>query len=230
MANLRHRRFIAGFMLVVLAVVLIIADPSNYQPDPGHSTTNEKSQQSALAVLKNLEVKGRAPKTGYTRSQYGNGWSRVGSCDLRNQILHRDMTDTVVDSQCHVISGKLVDPYSGSIIEFVRGSGTSSLVQVDHVVALSDAWQKGAQNLSYERRVDLANDPLNLLAVDGRANSDKGDSDAATWLPPNKQFRCQYVARQIAVKQRYSLWVTVAERTAIERILKSCPGQPLPQP
>jgi hypothetical protein len=95
-------------------------------------------------------------------------------------------------------------------------------------VALSDAWQKGAQKLSFASRVQFANDPLNLLAVDGPTNSSKGDSDAATWLPPNKAYRCAYVARQVAVKRKYQLWVTSAERDAIARVLKACPGQKLP--
>ena len=95
-------------------------------------------------------------------------------------------------------------------------------MQIDHVVALSDAWQKGAQQLTAEQRVQLANDPLNLLAVDGPANQAKSDADAATWLPPHKPFHCQYVARQVAVKRKYQLWVTEAEKEAMIRILLSC--------
>ena len=101
-------------------------------------------------------------------------------------------------------------------------------VQIDHVVALSDAWQKGAQKLSLTSRTAFANDPLNLLAVKGRLNSQKGDGDAATWLPPLKSYRCAYVARQVAVKAKYSLWVTTAEKAAIKSILDKCPGQLLP--
>jgi hypothetical protein len=101
-------------------------------------------------------------------------------------------------------------------------------VQIDHVVALSDAWQKGAQQLTRAQRIQLANDPLELLAVDGPANQQKADGDAATWLPSNKAFRCQYVARQVAVKQKYTLWVTDAEKQAVADILKDCPNEPLP--
>jgi hypothetical protein len=104
----------------------------------------------------------------------------------------------------------------------------SSKVQIDHVVALSDAWQKGAQQLTSEQRYQLANDPLELLAVDGQANTQKSDGDAATWLPPNKPYRCAYVARQVAVKQKYQLWITAAEHDAMQRVLSSCPSQLLP--
>ena len=131
------------------------------------------------------------------------------------------MADTIVDDNCKVQSGKLSDPYTGEFILFHRGEN-SNAVQIDHVVALSDAWQKGAQQLSFIERVSLANDPLNLLAVDGPANQQKSDSDAASWLPPNKSFRCQYVARQIAVKQKYRLWVSVAEKSAMRGVLGVC--------
>ncbi len=110
----------------------------------------------------------------------------------------------------------------------MRGVQTSSAVQIDHVVALGDAWQKGAQRWSYDTRAEFANNPLNLLAVDGPANQQKGDSDAASWLPPNKAYRCAYVARQVAVKARYALAVTQAEHDAIQRVLQTCPSASAP--
>lgn len=73
------------------------------------------------------------------------------------------------------------------------------------------------------------NDPLNLLAVDSSANRRKGDGDTATWLPPSKAYRCPYVARQVAVKKKYGVWVTAAERDAMRRVLKGCPDEPLPR-
>ncbi|MGO7983428.1 HNH endonuclease family protein, partial [Rhizobium johnstonii] len=116
---------------------------------------------------------------------------------------------------CKVLTGELVSPYTGEVIRFVRGQTTSALVQIDHLVALSDAWQTGAQQLTQVQRESLANDPLNLLAVDGRSNEQKSDGDAATWLPAAKAFRCTYVARQVSVKAAYGLWVTAAEHDAI---------------
>lgn len=199
---------------------------------------DSQSQQSELAsgsgeiardALAALPTKGRAPKTGYKRSQFGDGWAKAGGCDTRNVILRRDLTNAVLgDDNCKVQAGALSDPYTGQRIAFKRGANSSGAVQIDHVVALSNAWQTGAQQLSSEQRISLANDPLELLAVDGPANQQKGDGDAATWLPSNKPFRCQYIARQIAIKKKYSLWVTPPERTAMERILASCPEQRLP--
>lgn len=185
---------------------------------------------SAYQALTKLEVKGRAPKTDYAREQFGAGWAEVDACDMRNYILQRDMDNEQLDPNdgCTVLGGTLHDPYTEKTIEFRRGASTSSAVQIDHVVALSDAWQKGAQGLDESTRAEFANDPLNLLAVDGPANNKKSDGDAATWLPPNKNFRCQYVSRQIAVKQKYTLWVTAGERDAMVGVLRSCPDQILP--
>lgn len=180
-----------------------------------------------LAVLETLAVKGRAPKTGYDRDDdFGTAWVDMdqNGCDTRNDVLARDLIATTKAGPCRVLTGTLADPYTATSIAFVRGETTSSLVQIDHIVALSNAWQTGAQQLSTERRYEFANDPLNLLAVDGATNSSKGDGDAATWLPPNTSFRCSYVSRQIAVKAAYDLWVTAAEHDAMARVLSTCPA------
>jgi len=193
---------------------------------------------SAVATLRTLAVKGRAPKTGYARSQFGQAWTDAvnvdgghNGCDTRNDILRRDLSSATTKPSTHgcvVLSGSLRDPHSGRTLAFRRGGSTSSLVQIDHVVALSDAWQTGAGAWPAARRTTFANDPLNLLAVQGSLNSAKGDGDAATWLMPNTAFRCPYVARQVAVKARYGLWLTPAERDAMSRVLAGCPAQPLP--
>lgn len=194
---------------------------------------SQASEVTASSVLSTLPVKGRAAKTGYTRAQFGQTWADVdrNGCDTRNDMLKRDLTEIVFKIKtrnCVVESGVLLDRYSGETINFVRGNVTSMEVQIDHVVALSNAWQTGAFKLSVVQRTALANDPLNLFAVKGRLNSQKGDGDAATWLPPLKSFRCAYVAQQIAVKAKYSLWVTAPEKDAMVRILTACPNQLLP--
>jgi hypothetical protein len=191
------------------------------------------TERPALEALKTLPVKGRAPKTGYSRDEFGPAWADVdqNGCDTRNDILQRDMSEETFvprTQNCVVATGVLHDPYSGKTISFRRGQSTSSLVQIDHVVALSNAWQTGARRLSAASRRELANDPLNLLAVDGPLNAQKSDADAATWLPPNKRFRCAYAARQIAVKAKYHLWVTAAEKSALANTLTPCPGEKLP--
>lgn len=224
--TLRTRRMIAASLILIIAVIVAVINKDAWQVP---QNPQGKPVGDAANVLDTLAIKGRAPKTGYTRAQFGDGWAETGGCDTRNKILYRDLTDTTVNDKCQVESGTLHDPYTGKTIMFVRGASTSDVVQIDHVVALGDAWQKGAQQLTADQREQLANDPLELLAVDGKTNQQKSDGDAATWLPPNKSFRCQYVSRQIAVKQKYSLWVTQAEHDAIENVLATCPGQALPK-
>lgn len=199
----------------------------------GAATQCPTNTNEVIAALMALQVKGRAAKTGYDRDHFGQAWLDVNrnGCDTRNDILGRDLVNKTYKANtnnCVVLSGVLNDPYSGQQIIFVRGQDTSTAVQIDHVVALSDAWQKGAQHLSPDVRASFANDPLNLLAVDGPLNQQKSDGDAATWLPPNKAFRCTYVSRQIAVKKKYGLWVTEAERNAMLTILNNCSNPVLP--
>jgi len=189
---------------------------------------NANSAETSIeTVLESLAVKGRAPKTGYTRAQFGQTWADVNrnGCDTRNDILQRDLTNLSYRSgtrDCVVESGKLIDPYSGITINFVKGVKSSMEVQIDHVVALSNAWQTGAFKFTLEKRTQFANDPDNLLAVQGRLNSQKGDGDAATWLPPLKSYRCTYVSKQISVKAKYGLWVTAPEKAAMKNILAKC--------
>jgi hypothetical protein len=193
----------------------------------------EAAPGDAATVLAQLPVKGRAPFTGYSREQFGQAWTDTdrNGCDQRNDVLARDLVDETFrpgTNNCIVLTGTLHDPYTGRTIAFRRGAETSDDVQIDHVVALSNAWQTGAQQFDAATRELFANDPLNLLATDGQTNQDKGAGDAATWLPPNRGAWCGYVARQVAVKAKYGLWVTAAERDAIARVLDTCPGEPLP--
>jgi len=258
LANRRFRSPLQGLALLIGAATILSGctapiDPTpesqSYSPAPAPAFTPEPAEPAPeipeaphvpgtspidgiRSALNQLEIKGRAPKTGYARDEFGQRWSDDISaefghngCDTRNDILNRDLINKEYKPNtrdCVVLSGQLLDPYTGTMIEFQRGRDTSSAVQIDHVVALSDAWQKGAQQLPPEVRQDFANDPLNLLAVDGPANQQKRDSDAASWVPANKPFRCQYVARQVAVKQKYNLWVTQAEYDAIDRWLSTC--------
>ncbi|MFH0412241.1 HNH endonuclease family protein [Corynebacterium sp. L4756] len=183
-------------------------------------------------TLESLRVAGRAPRTGYDRDLFGQAWSDDvtvefghNGCDTRNDILRRDLVDLEIKEGTHgclVLSGTLHDPYSGETIDFVRGQSTSSQVQIDHVVALSDAWQKGAQQWDEEKRENFANDPRNLKAVKGSLNQQKGAGDAATWLPPQRGYRCEYARSIIDVKAEYGVWVTEAEKEALKANLDRC--------
>ena len=181
---------------------------------------------AARAALATIAVEGRAAKSGYSRERFGQTWDDVdrNGCDTRNDILVRDLRAVVFvtgTGNCLVASGSLGDPYTGQSISFARGERSAD-VQIDHVVPLSDAWQKGAQQWTPQQRLAFANDPANLLAVDGPANQQKGDSDLATWLPPAKSFRCEYAVRIVEVKAAYRIWMTDEEHRRAGELLGQC--------
>jgi hypothetical protein len=179
----------------------------------------------ALQELPQLRVQPAAAMTGYSRDRFGPAWEDVddNGCDTRDDVLERDLQRIQVKTGgCVVARGTLHDPYTGKTIHFVRGVATSTAVQIDHVVALAAAWRTGAATWKPARRLAYANDPTVLLAVDGPANEAKGDSDAAEWLPPRQSFDCRYVARQIAIKTKYHLWLTSPEHTAMATLVAGC--------
>jgi hypothetical protein len=189
----------------------------------------------AAKALDGLTVRPKGSMTGYDRLKFGPAWTDNNNdpgghnhCDTRNDILARDLIGISYKSgHCTVATGTLQDPYTGKTIHFVRGP-ESTKVQIDHVVPLGDAWVTGAAQLTATQRLDLAEDPLELIAADGPANEAKGDDDASEWLPANASYQCRYVARQIAVKVKYGLWVTAAEKSAMQHVLGTCPDQNLP--
>ena len=241
MKILKWRRLTVVLTALVSVGLWLILNPKSYEQifvpvdntgaeagiEGDSSSYDTNDEKLAINVLELLEVKGRAPKTGYSREEFYGSWPTVEGCNLRQRIIKREFGDTAKLDGCTVISGKYDEPYTGEHKVFNSKEEISKGVQIDHVVALSDAWQKGAQYFSKEVRYAIATDPLNLLAVDSSANQGKSDGDAATWLPPNKKFRCQYVARQVSVKYKYALWVTEAEKTAIHNILATCPNEPV---
>jgi len=221
-------------LIAFIPIGIFIWSLFNYQPpqvpvEPKGSDTTVKS--AAIQELEKLEVKPKESIRKYERSEFGSGWSSWGDCDTRQKILSRDMKNVeLAENNCTVLAGFLNDPYTGKGIDFVRGNSTSSAVQIDHVVALSNAWNTGASYWDRATRIKLANDDLELIAVDGPANQQKSNADASDWLPSNVAFRCQYVARQIAVKLKYALWITSEEKTAMINVLETCPNQTLPSP
>ena len=196
----------------------------------GGSAVQAGPKGSALTLLATIKIKGRSANTGYSRAQFGPAWADTdhNGCDQRDDILRRDLTHETFRARTHgcvVLSGTLADNYTGKTIVFSKASATA--IQIDHVVPLQNAWVTGASGWTAAKRESLATDPLNLLAVDGPTNESKGSGDAATWLP-RASYRCAYVARQVAVKAKYDAWMTKAEHTAIENILKTCPKQAVP--
>lgn len=236
-AKQRRRRF---FVLLGVAVAIVLS--TSYQHlqqaqqnvtaiDDTHITQKLESGDYTLAIeaLGELAVKERVSRDGYARSSFSPSWGVIDGCDMRNRILQRDLVDITLDQDdCTVLTGTLEkDMFSGKRIDFERGPDTSRAIHIEHIVAVSDAWQKGAQDLSQEERYAFFNDPLNLIAIDGPTNMEKGDKDAGDWMP-RPAYRCRYVARQIAIKKRYGLWLDHSEHRAMKQKLRTCPMQVLP--
>ena len=199
-----------------------VTAPPVYVPAPETATP-------VIEDLNSLRVRGRAPRAGYAREFFGPAWADVDAngCDTRDDVLRASLTGAIVEGDCSVVAGGFTDPYTATAVTYESGP---AMISIDHVVALSDAWQTGAQTWPIAKRVAFANDPLELQATVREANQQKGDSDAASWLPPNRAHWCPFVAQQVAVKIKYDLWVTPAEKDAMMRVLTTCPGQMLPKP
>lgn len=181
----------------------------------------------------------KARPGGYDRERYFGGWASngCGSATTRDTILARDLKDAVKNPRCQVTSGTLSDPYTGRTIRFRRGRNTSSAVQIDHVVALLDAWESGARDWNQAKRVQYANSPDVLLASDGPANMAKGsgldvngtalyrpqDSGAPdVWMPDNKAYRCDYMAKRATIKSKWGLTMTPREKQQTVSVLSQC--------
>jgi hypothetical protein len=232
----RRGRWKDALALVILLVVAGGVGWAYYRevtapkPEPGPSPTATANYDAARAEMEALPVKGWDRLADFDRTRFGEAWSDDvnvefghNGCNTRDDILRRDLADLQVrPGTCFAQSGVLHDPYTGATIDFERGPGTSSAVQIDHVVSLSDAWYKGARTWDDQRRRDFANDPRNLLAVGAQVNFDKAFRDAASWLPSNGAFRCTFVARQVEVKTDYQLWVSGKEKDAMREVLRGC--------
>lgn len=221
----------------VLFVAAMLSDPS-----PPHAATTAALPApavtaaaggggAAVQALAGLTVHQPGPLTDYHRTAFGPAWADIDhdGCDQRSQVLRRDMTDVVLvhGTACTVASGTLTDPYTGKVLHY-RRSGGGDPVDVDHVVALADAWRSGASSWPASRRAALAGDPLDLLPTAAAVNRAKGDKDPSAWLPALPADRCPFAARVVAVKTRYGLSVSQTEHDALAQVLATCPGQQLP--
>ncbi|HCA87444.1 MAG TPA: HNH endonuclease [Streptomyces sp.] len=197
-----------------------LADPDGTKPGLA-PISSETDEATARELITKLSTKGRGPKTGYDRDEFGYAWMDTADgvplarngCDTRNDLLklHGRNVEFRAGSDCVVVSMDLYDPYTGKDIAWKKAKATE--VQIDHVVPLSYAWQMGAARWGKEKRQRLANDVLNLLPVSGSTNSAKRDSGPASWLPPNKAVRCSYAVRFAQVAAKYELPVTSADKT-----------------
>lgn len=181
------------------------------------------------------EIPQRMRGNDYRRAAFGESWTDETSapgghngCDTRNDILDRDLIDKtyVAISRCPtaVATGTLRDPYTNATVPFLRGNQTGAAVQIDHLVPLALAWDLGARTWTDEMRERFANDPANLLAVDGPTNQDKGDKQPSLWMPPNAAFHCQYAMQYIEVLRGYQLPVDAPSAPVLRQAAQTCPA------
>lgn len=199
------------------------AAPTQDQKTQAQKTLSPHDAAHALEQLQQLPVTAENGAD-YRRAAFGKGWKDLdgNGCSTRNEILARDLKDTHSSDGCTITSGILDDPYTGQRINFTRGEKSSQAVQIDHQVPLSQAWASGARDWDKNRRVEFANDPENLLAVDGSANQAKQDQDAAQWLPKNADYQCTYISHQVSIKAKYGLSVDQREHDILDQMLHQC--------
>ncbi|GAA4677495.1 HNH endonuclease family protein [Gordonia humi] len=219
--------------LSAFAVLTIVVAVSVGLPETARTVAPERVREARAALAALSVLPERPPHdTAYDRGTFGSAWTDASDapgagngCDTRNDILARDLevTGRVPIASCPraVSSGVLISPYTGRQIVFERGR-SSAAVQIDHVVALSYAWDLGAKDWSSTRRTRFANDPSNLLAVDGPSNMDKSDAEPAAWMPPLDGFACQYAVQVVTVLAAYGLPVDDPSRRVLERALAGC--------
>lgn len=194
--------------------------------EPTQASTSENAVQ-ALAALETITVDVTPFLGEYDREgQFGDAWLDMDAnhCDTRNDILARDLTNIVGDTDgCKVYSGVLADPYTGETINFVRGRTSSQAVQIDHIIPLHYAIQRGADGWDQHTRMEFANDPANLIAVDGSENSIKSDKGPSRWMvPSNPDYRCTYATQWVTVLDKYDLEVRIEDKMVLEKTLKGC--------
>jgi hypothetical protein len=232
-------------------------DTNGIPNEPTKGGENISRYKKAKSTLEKLPVKDVDFRQKYDRkADFGDGWLDIDNngCDTRNDILKRDMLAYDKNQQikykdnknCKIESGSLYDPYTNSIKQFQYGTKTSSDVQVDHMVALKDAWLTGAQDWDYNKRVQYANSPDVLISSDGKTNMAKGDGNCAgpswnltvgtcdiwdnptiskvflVWQIPNYSWVCDYESKLVEIRQKWGLFVTSGQKQTYGKVLDTC--------
>lgn len=237
MRNNTAAKIIATIIVLVIAFIYVerndLLDPvaDAFEHASGGSTPVDNPVEADLnpadliEALGGIEVSDAADIDYDREGQFGADWldTNDNGCSTRNDILARDLQYTDIDSDgCTVLTGLLIDPYTGDSIDFTRGQSTSMAVQIDHVVPLSLAARHGALDWTEEDRIEFANDPINLLAVDGATNEAKSDLAVGEWLPPNEAFHCEFVSIYVNVVDTYGLSMPASDAEAAEQVLAGC--------
>ena len=210
------------------AALLILATATGCEPlaDQGSaasgastsdSSSGNKGSGDAPALLDKLTVAKAGSMAGYSREKFPHWKSTGANCDVRDSVLKRDGTKVKM-SGCNVVAGTWKSLYDGQVID------SPTKIDIDHMVPLANAWRSGAAKWTTAQREDFANDldDPQLVAVSASSNRSKGDQDPSTWKPTETSAWCVYAKDWIAVKTRWQLTVTTAEKSALTDMLEKC--------
>jgi len=199
-----------------IAVSIVVSQTTASSNPESVRTSSLSAYDVALTIPVVAEV-----KTGYKR-EYFKHWVDEDSdgCNTREEVLIRDSTTKPqVDRYgCKVIAGNWYSPYDA------RKLTEPSDIDIDHMVALKEAWDSGANVWSASTRQRFANDltdSRSLIAVTDSVNRSKGDRDPSNWLPPNRGYWCEYLSRWVAVKARWGLSMDQSEAGRVRKLLQN---------
>lgn len=205
-------RTVTGALLAVLLFALAFPQGASATPPA------IPSKSTALSYLNGLTVQTEGSMTGYSRDLFPHWHTVSGTCDTRETVLKRDGTNVVTGSDCRATSGKWFSPYDGV------STTDASTFDIDHIVALAEAWRSGAKSWTTAKREAFANDLSHsqLIAVSASSNRSKGDQDPSTWMPTTTSYRCTYAKMWVGSKHAWGLSAQSAEVTALKTYLNGC--------
>ncbi|GAA1335488.1 HNH endonuclease family protein [Catellatospora bangladeshensis] len=204
-------------LVLLLAVGYYLSRHEPTTPDQPPATTGPATGEPA-AQLAALTVAPEGRMTGYSRDRFPHWSSQGDSCDTREVVLRRQGSGVRSDSDCKATAGTWTSAYDGVTVT------DAGKLDIDHTVALAEAWRSGADKWTDERRRAFANDldGRQLVAVSATSNRAKGDQDPAKWKPPLETYWCTYATDWISVKAAYGLTVDQAEHDALAAMIGRC--------
>ncbi|KAK5655805.1 hypothetical protein OQA88_5343 [Cercophora sp. LCS_1] len=203
------------FYILLAAAGLANAAPATLQARAPPGIPSKATAQSQLAAL---TVKSYVDPGGYSRDLFPHWITQSGTCNIREYVLKRDGTSVVTNSACTATSGTWVSPYDGATWT------AASDIDIDHMVPLKNAWVNGASSWTTSKRQEFANDISSpqLWAVTDNVNQAKSDMSPDAWKPPLTSFYCTYAKSWVAVKSKWALTITSAEKTALTSMINTC--------
>jgi len=194
--------------------------PASNMPASSAPFSTTMPPSIAPPSIDGLAVAAEGSDSGYDRALFQpQAWADLDGdgCDTRAEVLIRDSRSLAeVQPGCSVARGDWLSIYDG------YSTPDPGELDIDHVVALAEAWRSGADGWPNERRLAFAQDEDNLIAVTAATNRSKSDRDPAVWQPPNRDSWCAFAQRWTSAKVRWGLTADPAEVNAVRVMLGTC--------